>query len=243
MQAAIADDGALALSAISRLDRTLVIAGAAGEGRADLVHAVIAKIQSVCLSAASDRFFDSSFSFGPSPASNLNIPSFAREVPCLQNPPSMVAFQRSYFGQPFVLKGYISEWPALNEHPWRSPAYLRQVAGPGRVIPVEVGKDYRASDWTQTILRWDDFLDVLASSPVDDRHSVLYLAQHNLLAQFPRLRDDIVIPDYIYADMPVPADYPDYHPPGNEERLILNAWLGPNGTISPAHTVGAFSLR
>lgn len=73
--------------------------------------------------------------------------------------------------------------------------------------------------------------------------SVLYLAQHNLLSQFPSLRDDIVVPDYVYSCPPAPPDYPDYRPPGNDDQLVVNAWLGPKGTISPAHTVSKNSIK
>ncbi|KZT28683.1 Clavaminate synthase-like protein [Neolentinus lepideus HHB14362 ss-1] len=226
-------DNARALSAISRLDKAIVIAGAAGEGRADIIHAVIAKIQSEHLPASFDGLPDSfpSASFTVTP-----VRSSSKSVHVLSSPPSMAAFQRQYSKAPFVLKGYINDWPATTDRPWRSPAYLCHVAGPGRVVPVEVGSDYRASDWTQTIMSWNEFLDKLCSPPDGTTQTVLYLAQHNLLAQFPSLRDDIIVPDYVYAAMPAPGHYLNYRPPGNEEQLVLNAWLGPAGTTSPAHT-------
>jgi hypothetical protein len=86
---------------------------------------------------------------------------------------------------------------------------------------------------------WEDFLATLELSDQPRPPSaanVLYLAQHDLLMQFPGLRADIIIPDYVYASID-PQEFPDYHPPGNEEELVINAWLGPKGTISPAHTV------
>jgi lysine-specific demethylase 8 len=84
-------------------------------------------------------------------------------------------------------------------------------------------------------MSWDDFLDVLE----DPTHSqtILYMAQHNLLSQFHALREDILIPDYVFTSPEAPATYPLYRPPNNEEGLALNAWLGPPGTASPAHTV------
>ncbi|KAG5646695.1 hypothetical protein DXG03_002685 [Asterophora parasitica] len=48
-------------------------------------------------------------------------------------------------------------------------------------------------------------------------------------------RTDIIVPDYVYASMQ-PPDFTAYKPPGNNERLLINMWLGPKGTISPAHT-------
>lgn len=69
---------------------------------------------------------------------------------------------------------------------------------------------------------------------------VLYLAQHTLLTQFPALRSDIMVPDYAYASLPSPSTFSAYRPPGNDEQLVINAWLGPKGTVSPAHTVIGF---
>jgi lysine-specific demethylase 8 len=128
----------------------------------------------------------------------------------------------------------------MQERPWSSVDYLRSVAGPGRIVPVEVGKDYRNDDWTQKLMNWDEFLESIDFPDRPSRQTpgdVLYLAQHNLLTQFPALRADIVIPDYLYACPSCPVDFPAYKPPANEEQFVLNAWLGPKGTISPAHTV------
>jgi hypothetical protein len=65
----------------------------------------------------------------------------------------------------------------------------------------------------------------------------LYLAQHNLFMQFPRLHADIEIPDYVFVPDLLPSRLPGYAAPGNPEKLVINAWLGPGGTISPPHTV------
>jgi len=80
---------------------------------------------------------------------------------------------------------------------------------------------------------WDDFLAYL-NSP--QKESTLYLAQHNIFNQFPDLKKDIITPDYVYAYLKPPSDFPSYEPPSNEEGLVTNIWLGPKGTISPAHT-------
>jgi len=84
-----------------------------------------------------------------------------------------------------------------------------------------------------------------------------YLAQHDLLTQIPALRADIVIPDYCYISPPPFVSHegqdsiPTRQRPSSPCPSIssvcsstvslpastsLNIWLGPGGTISPAHT-------
>ncbi|KAG6903184.1 hypothetical protein C0995_002727 [Termitomyces sp. Mi166 len=111
---------------------------------------------------------------------------------------------------------------------------------PGRVVPVEIGVDYRAQEWTQKLMNWDDFLAYLDldEKPLSTKmtqNDIIYLAQHNLSLQFPELVKDIVVPDYVYVSMD-PPEFCHYRPPGNDEQLVINMWLGPKGTISPAHT-------
>ncbi|KAL8297010.1 hypothetical protein RB597_006219 [Gaeumannomyces tritici] len=78
--------------------------------------------------------------------------------------------------------------------------------------------------------------------PREQQVPVAYLAQHQLFSQLPRLRDDIRIPDYCYTSPPPPppsllhgpeAGRP---PPAELDEPVLNAWLGPPGTITPLHT-------
>ncbi|KAJ3825545.1 hypothetical protein F5878DRAFT_641597 [Lentinula raphanica] len=240
-------------AAIARLDRAIIVAGAAGEGRLDLIHTLIRRIQFEFLTFTQDlsrRFSKPRVGTTLDPRlSNFALESSLRDIPALDTPPSFTTFQTTYNRHPFVLHRFASAWPAMNEHPWSSAAYLRSVSGPARIVPVEVGADYRSDDWTQQFMSWDDFLSNLG---LDDNESpayadnlterearanqVLYLAQHSLLLQFPDLSRDIVIPDYVYTCPTAPSNYPRYEPPGNDEQLVINAWLGPRGTTSPAHT-------
>ncbi|KAL8286883.1 hypothetical protein RQP46_003889 [Phenoliferia psychrophenolica] len=114
---------------------------------------------------------------------------------------------------------------------WSSPAYLLAKAGPSRVVPVEVGRNYTEDGWGQRIITFEEFLDSLESGT-----ETLYLAQHDLFRQVPELRDDVEIPDLVYAAPDPPENYPTYKPPASEDGYVLNAWLGPAGTVSPAHT-------
>lgn len=229
---------ARALEAIARLDHAIVIAGAPGEGRIDFILDCIRQLQQTYLPP---RPFQPAASSAQAETEEIileeQVASSSSQIPCI-DPPSLTTFRNLHSQAPFILRGYIkgdSGWSAMDEHPWSSTQYLRSIAGPGRVVPVEVGKDYRDDDWTQKMMNWDDFLDTLDSpeKPVD----VLYLAQHNLMMQFPDLRNDIMMPEYVYSCPEAPIDFPDYTPPGNGEELVINAWLGPKGTVSPAHTV------
>ena len=237
-------DEALASSCVSKLDHAIVIAGAPGEGRLDIIYDAIHAVQHAM--SRSEPPPDQSFFDGndtPPVVLSRSLESAHQPVPRLTSPPSLSLFVLQYSRQPFVIPGFINDWPALNEHPWKSFAYLRSVSGPGRVVPVEIGDDYRDDDWTQKMMLWDDLLDALdPHKPHTSDKRKLYLAQHNLFLQFPKLRDDILIPDYAYASLQPPKDFPGYRPPANEDQLVLNAWLGPPCMASPAHTVSAASF-
>ncbi|KAJ8462762.1 hypothetical protein ONZ45_g17817 [Pleurotus djamor] len=233
---------------IGYLDRAIIIAGAPGPGRIDYIHALIKKIQADCLQVSfDDRVFESSTSAKFSAPGPLKLLSASTDIECLDIPPSMASFRSRYSQRPFILRGFAHCWPALQERPWSSLEYLKHVAGPGRVVPVEVGRDYREAGWTQQLMDWEEFLthielaDVTSSHSVSNTKTPVYLAQHNLFTQFPGLRGDIIVPDYVYAS-PTPDEYASYQPPGNDDQLVINAWFGPRGTISPAHVDPYFNF-
>ncbi|KAK2467009.1 hypothetical protein APHAL10511_001267 [Amanita phalloides] len=222
------------LNAISSLDSAIIISGATGNDRLDLIQSLIRDIQSRYSSP--HLFTDQLDRPLRAVKTSSRLESAALWVPQLDSQPSQLAFQTMYFKRPFVLRGYATEWPAMQEHPWRSASYLRSIAGAGRIVPVEVGFDYRADDWSQKLVSWDEFLSTLdLTGQLCSKRSyteVMYLAQHNLFMQFPVLWADISIPDYVYADL----DCSNHTPPRNDEGLVINIWLGPRGTVSPAHT-------
>ncbi|KAK0535769.1 hypothetical protein OC842_002202 [Tilletia horrida] len=148
---------------------------------------------------------------------------------------------------------------------WASGRYLRQLVGEGRVVPVEIGRAYTDADWTQAIISWDDFLERSGwgtsgrcpdqserssnkhDSASSETKATTYLAQHTLLTQFPELERDMIRPDLVYSCPPAPPWMPEYRPPydaenGAGDEVVVNAWLGPSGTLSPAHTDPYFNL-
>jgi len=222
---------------IKGLDMIIIIAGAPGEGRLEMVYDLIYGIQSG---------YDVGTSAPPvalalAAGDLLAPPPHGSRVPLLGKAPTMAGFER-LSSAPFMLHGWASDWAAMKEnHDWSRPSYLLSVAGPGRVVPVEIGADYRQDNWSQELMEWEDFLKrigMLEGGSDDDRP--VYLAQHDLFSQFYKLRNDVEIPDYVYAA--VGEDIPAYQPPANEDGFKLNVWLGPKGMVSPAHTDPYFNL-
>ncbi|KIJ56937.1 hypothetical protein M422DRAFT_150086 [Sphaerobolus stellatus SS14] len=229
---------------VARLDMAIVIAGAPGDNRLDRILDTIEHIQ-----AAHLPILEGVVPSDKEPATpgtdeiSVNVSNLSPKIIPSIPPPSMSGF-RKMAATPFILPGFLKDWPALTNHYWGSVSYLLQVTGRGRVVPVEIGEDYRQANWTQRIMHWESFLRGIGMLPskinTDEapqgQTTILYLAQHNLLTQFPKLRSDILIPDYAYSSPVPPPCFPSYKPPGNEEQLVINAWLGPKGTTSPAHT-------
>ncbi|KPV71991.1 uncharacterized protein RHOBADRAFT_56132 [Rhodotorula graminis WP1] len=162
---------------------------------------------------------------------------------------------------PFLVRAALADSDAVAR--WRSLAYLRAVAGPARVVPVEVGGDYAAEGWSQRLMDFGAFVDALERAEEEDeeeegegegregkeedeeeeqreRPETLYLAQHALFRQFPTLRRDLPLPDLVYSppdrDNGGGNDGAEYVPPQSDDGVVLNAWLGPRGTTSRAHT-------
>ncbi|KLO18828.1 Clavaminate synthase-like protein [Schizopora paradoxa] len=231
---------------VGRLDHAIVIAGAPGDGRLDLILDTIQKIQQTHL-PTQIRNEDGQSHLNDSllrPREvSLRVNSH-HEIPLLSRPPSFSTFQSVSSLSPFVLRGHASHWPAVADGRWSSKSYFKEIAGQGRIVPVEVGADYRTDSWTQKMMDWESFLDYLWPSETGGSSSgeVIYLAQHNLFKQFPELSADIVKPDYVYCSLDPPEFFPHYKPPSNDDQLVSNVWLGPAGTVSPAHTDPYFNV-
>jgi hypothetical protein len=228
------------LRMIKELDMVLIVAGAPGVQRTEIIFDLIHRIQQLITSIESNIQSD-----GPSPTKRVKLdptalPSsisfFFRPISTHEHLPDFET-SLSQLSTPFIVRQGASDWPALSNEStlWKSSEYLKRVAGPGRVVPVEVGGDYTKAGWSQEIMEFDRVLDALE---VED-HDPIYLAQYDLFASFPHLLNDIIVPDLVFASPAAPsfeASGVDYKPPPNKDGYIMNAWLGPGGTVSPPHT-------
>lgn len=148
---------------------------------------------------------------------------------------SLLAFQQhlDYQGGPLVIQDIVNYWPATEL--WSNPQYLyRRTLHGQRLVPVELGRSYTDTDWSQKIMPFSEFLTDHLLRPDPDQ--IGYLAQHDLFDQVPALVQDTITPDLCYAEPPdtVPDNIPVKQP--KVDQPIRNAWLGPAGTISPLHT-------
>lgn len=149
---------------------------------------------------------------------------------------------------PVIFTDLTSDWPALTTRPWRKPSYLlSRTFGGRRYVPVEIGRSYVDADWGQKLLPFRSFLASYIDPSLDpDGEGEAtdgrkgYLAQHDLFTQIPSLRNDVLLPDYLWTTPP-----PHPVPGRSKERVAapqLNAWLGPAGTITPLHTDAMHNL-
>jgi hypothetical protein len=216
-----------------------------------------------------DRSVPTSF-----PKTSVQIPSHLHPLPRLDNP-SLSAFQtrlnndhqsnHSLGALPLIITGALTHWPALDassSRSWNSPDYLlKKTLGGRRLVPIEIGRSYTDESWGQRIITFGDFVEKYMlecreekgeTTELDREETQIgYLAQHDLFAQIPSLRNDIAIPDYCYSVPPAPTLSPlhSLEPssaqspiPNDEEhetadsQILLNAWFGPANTTSPLHT-------
>jgi [protein]-arginine 3-hydroxylase / protease len=99
-------------------------------------------------------------------------------------------------------------------------------------VPVETGTSYLSQNsGTQLMTIFEFIRRYIATSDHDKTGG--YLAQHELLAQIPRLHDDIEVPDYC-------SFLHDDHDEDSDEFLKVSehVWFGPNNTQSPLHFDG-----
>jgi len=216
---------------VHTLDMALIMAGAPGKGRREIVEKLLDELNAAFSPpppAKRQKMEEVRFDTTVAPPVEIQYP-----IP-RHNNLSLGEFQRRLdtANTPIVITDTLSHWPALSTRPWSSPAYLLSLTNRGkRLVPVEVGRTYTDPSWGQKIISFSEFLCTYMSGSGGETG---YLAQHNLFSQIPALRKDITIPDYCYSAPPP-------HPPNVAstpplEEPMINAWLGPRGTVSPLHT-------
>ncbi|KAA8914515.1 hypothetical protein FN846DRAFT_563585 [Sphaerosporella brunnea] len=215
---------------VAALDMALIMTGAPGEGRKEVIASLLEALEDTT-AHPKKRLRREELKFDVA----KDTVEIRHPVGRWEMPPSLEEFQKYIHtaNRPIIICGAISHWPALQLRSWSSPEYLLSLTNGGkRLVPVEVGRAYTDASWGQKIVTFRDFLDTCMTtcSPAE----IGYLAQHTLFSQIPALRNDITIPDYCYSDPGEPPENVASTSP--LEDPLINAWLGPRGTVSPLHT-------
>jgi len=265
---------------VARLDMVLIVAGAPGEGRRELINDLIELVQETHLpsppwnpphllhspsSSSASCSSDEGDETSPPPSKKLKLSSPSASsshplllapnpIPSLPHPPSLTSYLKTHLNKPFILRSYLQQtgWPALDpSSPWKNRDYLLSIVGRGRIVPVEIGGEYTEEGWGQGMIKFEDFLERVGFGLSEeekekrrkegDARPPLYLAQHALLTHFPRLRRDVLLPDYIYLEPPESEVEGGYRRPPTEDGLLINVWVGGEGRSSPSHTVCCIS--
>uniref|UniRef100_A0A060TCP5 ARAD1D40260p n=1 Tax=Blastobotrys adeninivorans TaxID=409370 RepID=A0A060TCP5_BLAAD len=110
---------------------------------------------------------------------------------------------------PLVLRNMVSWWPALEK--WTNPRYLAK----GRLVPVEIGRNYTQHNWTQKVMILTEYIDEYVFKSNDPKG---YVAQYDLFQSF--LGSDFAVPDICHF---------------SDNDPVINGWFGPEGTETPLH--------
>jgi len=118
---------------------------------------------------------------------------------------------------------------------------------PSRRVKPRIGKTQSPKPLSDTVLSEIDIEREMNRLPLG------YLAQHQLLEQIPELRRDLVTPDYCALLLDVDEEQDEVDTVGSDsegqkdqsknrsgvphgaDEVLVNAWLGPVGTVSPLH--------
>jgi hypothetical protein len=145
--------------------------------------------------------------------------------------PSLAAFRALAAAGPALLRGCAAHWPALRapaageaDRRWAGLGRLRALAG-RRTVPVELcDEGYMGGGFAVEMAPLAAFLDALAAGGGGGGSGgpLRYLAQHDLFSQVPALRRDVAVLDFACEG-------------GGGGEPLLQAWLGPAGTVSNLH--------
>ncbi|KAK0620302.1 hypothetical protein B0T14DRAFT_521024 [Immersiella caudata] len=250
---------------VKTLDLALILAGAPGEQRGRLwVDTALSLLEESCSVAESTQDsippakrpkLSPPNRYGKTVSRWHTSPSFSTHEPFTPPinhpvrriaPLSLSGFQ-SYMDSfprgpsPVIITSLADTWPCFNSNPWSKPSYLLSRTFSGRrLVPIELGRSYVDTNWTQRLLPFRTFLHTYIdppsfSLPKTKSQPTAYLAQHQLFTQLPSLRNDILTPDYCYTAPPGHPTNPELDQP-ELDAPQLNAWFGPAGTITPLHT-------
>ncbi len=237
---------------VRQLDMAIIVAGAPGVGRKAIIQDLIKEIQPRTTEEVASSSKRRRLNKSPMLRQHWPLLFAPHPIPVMEVPPSIMAFTSTHHLQPFIIRRYFIEdlpWKAMQR--WSSASDLLSHVGLGRVVPVEIGRSYTDAGWGQQIIPFERFLRLVGypDAPPASGHDIeedkqyidrpIYLAQHALFMQFPDLERDFCLPDYVYSEPPATPDMPEYTPPGNEDNVVVNVWIGggKNEVISPAHTV------
>lgn len=181
-------DGSDCREMIRGLDMAVIMAGAPGKERREVVEEIMVLLEPFCVKLEDGEEMDGGDERRRKrrrverdndvfPSSTSFVPELRFPVP-RRSALSLAAFENhmnkptdpELGPEPLIITGALDHWPASHERPWNKPSYLlSKTLGGQRLIPVEVGRSYVDEGWGQKIIPMKDFLnDYLLQKPTSD---------------------------------------------------------------------------
>ena len=216
---------------VALLDKANIIAGA--PGRRELVDSILQELARV--------YLQSDLASEPQRLNIHDLPQLKIKHPTSRAATalSLEDFQTHVDQQstPLIVPNSFEHWAARQN--WSDLSYLmRSTLNGHRLIPVEIGNSYTDADWTQRLMTFSEFVTQFLLPEQPDE--IGYIAQHDLSAQIPALKNDFSVPDFCFT-APKPVNGAAAQTCGLSsapllDEPLMNAWLGPKGTKTPPHT-------
>lgn len=192
--------------AINALDRAIIVVGH-DEDLLELVEVLERRYQSTGAPGVNRFSPNMCFDF-------IGIKAIVAGLPL----PKVASLTLEAFGKvsgfPFLVESFAKKWPAC--HSWQNPIYFLEYHH--RLVPIEIGTSYHDSDWRQAIIPFGDFLGMFIER--SSRTRLVYLAQYDLISQFPKLAKDVPSPQLLESLSSV---------------VYRNLWFGMTGCYTPLH--------